>query len=443
MTLITGLYMGRTSSMTKLMKLNIQMFASGTIDGSSTASLCDCRIVWSSTLNAETNTSSVSASIQVYKSGTGSTTGTFSGTLYIDGVGYGVSKYTTWAWGTWNTVGSATKTVTHNENGTKAITISGNLTQSGTSMAGTYSASNTATLDTNNRASILGDIANFGIADTINIATTKYVEAYSDTLVIKAGTTTIKTITSITNGYSLTFSSGEQTSIKALMTSPQIQLEFILSTYNGATQIGSSSTKYAYVTSLDKPVLYNIKKKTNGYYQLAINGIVNDDDAGTLQIYNDDGIKTFSSERSSITAYQNANTSATVAQYNKIEANLNTVQLQRGTKLELNGKYIKNVSSVDILVEISGVMNTQLATQTKCTTSIIIVNSSGSTVSTLTNVFNTHVANPYATSITPIRYVLPAGYQVKLALQNQETSRTLLIYGRSGELTTYLTVAEV
>lgn len=280
--------------MTEFMELNIQLFASGIIDGSSTATNCDCRIVWSSTLNAETNTSSVSASIQVYKSGTGSTTGTFSGTLYIDGVGYGVSKYTTWAWGTWNTVGSATKTVTHNENGTKAITISGNLTQSGTSMAGTYSASNTATLDTNNRASVLGDIANFGIADTINIATTKYVEAYSDTLVIKAGTTTIKTITSITNGYSLTFSSGEQTSIKALMTSPQIQLEFILSTYNGATQIGSSSTKYAYVTSLDKPVLYNIKKKENGHYQVGINGFVDENDSSSLQIYDDTGSKVFS-----------------------------------------------------------------------------------------------------------------------------------------------------
>lgn len=147
-------------------------------------------------------------------------------------------------------------------------------------------------------------------------------------------------------------------------------------------------------------------------------------------------------EKSSITAYQNANSSATVAQYGTIAANLNTIQLKIGSKLDLVGNCIKNVSNGTITVEISGVINTQLSTQTKCTTSIIIVNSSGSTVSTLTNIYNTHVANPYATSITPIRYVLPAGYQVKLSLQNQEASRTLLIYGRS-ELATYLTVAEV
>ena len=147
-------------------------------------------------------------------------------------------------------------------------------------------------------------------------------------------------------------------------------------------------------------------------------------------------------EKSSITVYQNANSSATVAQYGIIEANLNTVQLKKGVKLELNGNYIKNVSSESITVEISGVLNTLLATQTKCTTSIVIMNAAGTTVATLTNVYNTHLANPYATSISPIRYDLPAGYQVKLALQNQEASRTLLIYGRS-ELATYLTVSEV
>lgn len=150
----------------------------------------------------------------------------------------------------------------------------------------------------------------------------------------------------------------------------------------------------------------------------------------------------FEFEKSSITAYQNANSSATVGQYSTIETNLNTVQLQIGNKLNLVGTYIKNVSSESILVEISGVMNTQLGSQTKCTTSIIIMNASGTTVTTLTNVFNTLPANPCPTPITPIRYVLPAGYQVKMVLQNQEASRTLLIYGRS-ELATYLTVAEV
>lgn len=277
-------------------KLNIQMFAGATIDGYSTASNCDCQIVWSSTLDPDKNTSSVTASIQVRKNGSGSTQGTFSGNITIDGTAYSVSKYTTWSWGTWHTVGSATKTVTHNENGTKSINIRGTLTQTGTSMAGTYTAGSTSTsiaLDTNNRASILGDIDDFGINDTVDIPITKYVAGYTDSLVITYGATTIKTITSITNGYDLTFSAGEQTTISGLMTSPSIELTFTLSTYDGATYIGSSSVKTAKITSLSQPTLYNIVKKTNGYYQLAINGIVDDNDTSTLQVYDDSGKKTF------------------------------------------------------------------------------------------------------------------------------------------------------
>lgn len=135
------------------MKLDIQLFASGTINGSSTASNSDCRITWSSTGDTSTNSSSVTANIQIYRSGSSSTTGTFSGSITINGKKQSVSKkFSPYNWGSWATVGSYTVTVPHNSDGTKSITIKGSLTQTGTTMAGTYSASGTAVLDTLHKA---------------------------------------------------------------------------------------------------------------------------------------------------------------------------------------------------------------------------------------------------------------------------------------------------
>lgn len=270
------------------MKLNLQLFASSTIDGSSTASNCDCRIVWSSTKNDSNNTSNVTATVQIKKTGSSSTSGTFSGTIKIDGTSYSVSKYGSWAWGDWRTVGSASKTVTHNEDGSKQISISTKLTQTGTSMAGTYTASGTATLDTINRASKLNVIDDFKLTDTITINITKYITAATDKLQIKLGDTLVKEINNIANGYSLTFTTAEQTTIKNLMTSPQATLIFLLTTINGETTLGTS-TQSAAITSLDKPVYRNIVKKSNGHYQVAINGVVDTTKSDVLQVYDDNG----------------------------------------------------------------------------------------------------------------------------------------------------------
>ena len=270
------------------MKFNLQLFGSGIIDGSSTASNCDCRIVWSSTKNDSNNTSNVTATVQIKKTGSSSTSGTFGGTITIDGTSYPVSKYGSWAWGDWRTVGSASKTVTHNENGTKAINISANLKQTGTSMAGTYTASGTATLDTINRASKLNVIDDFKLTDTITINITKYITTATDKLQIKLGDTLVKEINNITNGYELTFTSSEQTTIKNLMTSPQATLIFLLTTINGETTLGTS-TQSATVTSLDKPIYRNVIKKENGHYQVAINGVVDTTINDVLQVYDDEG----------------------------------------------------------------------------------------------------------------------------------------------------------
>lgn len=270
------------------MKLNLQLFASATIDGSSTASNCDCRIVWSSIKNDSNNTSTVTATVQIKKSGSSSTSGTFSGTITIDGTSYSISKYDSWKWGDWRTVGSATKTVTHNADGSKKVNISTSLKQTGTSMAGTYSASGSATLDTINRVSKLSEIEDFKLTDTITININKYITTATDKLQIKLGDTLVKEINNITTGYELTFTTAEQTTIKNLMTSPQATLIFLLTTINGETTLGTS-TQSVTITSLDKPIFRNVIKKENGHYQVAINGVVDTTIKDPLQVYDDDG----------------------------------------------------------------------------------------------------------------------------------------------------------
>ena len=270
------------------MKFNLQFFAGSTIDGSSTASNCDCQIVWSSTKNESANTSTVTASVQVKKSGSNSTQGTFSGTIKIDGTSYSVSKYGSWAWGKWHTIGTATKTVSHNTDGTKIIPISASLTQTGTSMAGTYQASGNATLDTIARGSVLGDIEDFSIDDTITIPITKYVETFTDNLVISCGETTIRTINAITNNAEVSFTQEEKNVIRSLMSSPKIELTFTLTTLNGTTIIGTS-IKTARVSSFDKPIAFNVRKTDDGHYRWAFNGMVDETNDSPLQVYDDEG----------------------------------------------------------------------------------------------------------------------------------------------------------
>lgn len=133
------------------MKLDIQKFASGTISGSSTASNATCQIIWSSTPNEDDNYSTVYAEVQLYRSGSSSTTGTFTGVININDVEYTISrKFSPYRWGNWATVGTATAVVPHNADGTKSCNISTYFYNTGTSMAGDYSTPypNSVTLDT-------------------------------------------------------------------------------------------------------------------------------------------------------------------------------------------------------------------------------------------------------------------------------------------------------
>lgn len=240
------------------MKLNIQLFASGTIDGSSTASNCDCQIIWSSTSNgAVANSSEVTASIQIKKTGSGSTTGTFSGKITIDGTDYSVSKkFSPYTYGSWKTVGSKTVTINHNTDGSKSISISGSLKQTGTTMAGTYTASGTATLDTILRGSELTSFVYHGFPNG-SVSYKKYVSSFYDRFTLKSNGITIATIDNPKTSAG-TYSDVElaATTAKYLEAatagnSKTLTITCELKTYNSSsytTQVGDTQTKTYDVT---------------------------------------------------------------------------------------------------------------------------------------------------------------------------------------------------
>lgn len=272
-------------------KLNIQKFASGTISQtSSTSSKASTKVEWTSSVISGQNASTVTATTYIKRAASGNTACTFNGNISIDGQSGSISKYRSDWTTSWKAVGSVTKTVQHNADGTKSLTINSSVStaDSSTSLSGTYVANGTITLDTINRASVLNKIDDFKLTDTITIEITKYISSATDKLIISANDTIIKTINSILNNDSISFTTEEQNAIKELMISPQIELTFTLTTTNNESVIGTS-IQTATVTSLSMPVYRNIIKKSNGYYQVAINGVVDENYDEPLQIYDDDG----------------------------------------------------------------------------------------------------------------------------------------------------------
>ena len=90
--------------------------------------------------------------------------------------------------------------------------------------------------------SVLNSISNFTIGNSIYIPITKYSDSLSDTLVVKYGNTTIKTVSAISPNSYISFTSSELNTIYSLMSSVNSgTFSFTLTTYSGGSSIGSSS----------------------------------------------------------------------------------------------------------------------------------------------------------------------------------------------------------
>ena len=147
--------------------------------------------------------------------------------------------------GATKTLASGSKNIYHDSDGTKTFSYSFSqefaITYSGESV-GTKSGSGTGTLNTIPRKSVLGTISNFTIGNAINIPITKYSSSFTDTLTIKLGSTTIKTISDISNGDDVSFTTAELNNIYSLLPSAtKGTFTFTLTTKSGSTTIGTSS----------------------------------------------------------------------------------------------------------------------------------------------------------------------------------------------------------
>ena len=88
----------------------------------------------------------------------------------------------------------------------------------------------------------LGTISNFTIGNAITIPITKYSSDFRDDLVIKYGSTTVKTVSGITNGASVSFTTSELNTIYSLMSTVNSgTFSFTITTYSGSTSVGTSS----------------------------------------------------------------------------------------------------------------------------------------------------------------------------------------------------------
>lgn len=143
--------------------------ASGTIYGSTGNQYIDSKIEWSSTVNTAANTSTVTASLYYKRNNTGFTTqGTGSFVLTIDGQKTSASKHMTITGSAWVLAVSATKTVSHNDDGTKSITISATGSIPDTSLSST-SCSGRVSLDNIARASKIASAANKNLGSACSI----------------------------------------------------------------------------------------------------------------------------------------------------------------------------------------------------------------------------------------------------------------------------------
>lgn len=250
-----------------MMKLNIQLFSSGTIEfsqaGSSWKTL-QGKIEWSeSEPSIENNTSKVHTKLYA-KAGTGGTSGKgWSGNVNVNGSNHSWSSLSSslTVAGSYVLVKEFDDVITHNDDGSKTITISGSISgPSGTSISGvTSSGSKNVKLSTIPRASEI-TATNADIGSSSIIVINKKNDSFTTTLKYKFATqttyTTIVEKTSATNyGWSV------PTSLYSLISNAQYGSCSIQAiTYSGDTQIGDP--KYANITlyanrSLCEPVISN------------------------------------------------------------------------------------------------------------------------------------------------------------------------------------------
>ena len=140
----------------------------------------------------------------------------------------------------WVEVGRATKTILHDNDGSKKISIEtyASVTYSNFGY-GTKTFSNIS-LDKLNRKSVITDFNNFDVEKEFKINVTKYSSNFNDTLQIKCNNTVVKTINNYITS-NIQFSESELNQIFNIMKNVNtIEFKAVVTTKSGSTTLGTS-----------------------------------------------------------------------------------------------------------------------------------------------------------------------------------------------------------
>ena len=225
------------------------------------------RFSWTAgTQNIANNYTPVSWKLQLISSNSSaniSSTASKDWSVTVDGTTKSGTNTVGLSGGATKTLASGSKNIYHSSDGTKTFSFSFSqeigITYSGSAI-GTKTGSGSGTLNTIPRGSVLGTISAFTFGNAVNIPITKYSSAFTDTLVISVGGTTIKTISDITNGYDVSFTTTELTNIyKKLPSATSGTVTFKLTTKSGSTTVGTSTkTAKGTIPSTVKPTISSV-----------------------------------------------------------------------------------------------------------------------------------------------------------------------------------------
>lgn len=193
-----------------------------------------------SSVSVSNNTSVVTATVVYYGNGV-SYNSNCAVTVTIDGTTYtGTSSYKTST--SRQVLLTKSKTITHNTDGTKSISVSATFA-AGVSI-GNLSASKTVTLQTIPRASKIGTVENFDIEHRIKVPFTNYTTVFTHNLNIYVGGTMVKGVTGYTSNADVVFTESELLRIYNIIGTSAKSATFTitLTTKNGTHNVGQSST---------------------------------------------------------------------------------------------------------------------------------------------------------------------------------------------------------
>lgn len=219
----------------------------------------DVRLEWSATQNRQNNTSTVTARLYLV-SKTAATTIVASqnrtATITIDGSSNSVSTNFSLRGNEKKQIHSWSRTINHNANGSKSLTISGTAAFAGLPITGVpkydYTAGGSATLNTIPRASTLASAANWTAGSNLSINVNRATTSFTHTVRIYVGnmSSPIRTDTGIAATRTIAFTQAQNNTIfTRLAQGASIATKIELDTFSGSSKIGSTSTKTGTVTA--------------------------------------------------------------------------------------------------------------------------------------------------------------------------------------------------